>query len=289
MEKVNQDSWEQYIEIFSRFNKLKKKYDDKITNAKNNFNKKNPNASIQEKKEALQKFKSKMRCLNCNKPGGNIFTMYTVKCGNTQNPCDLDIQLKKPTVHNLSEKLSELKKEINLVKRNITQDKLDLLFELDDEEVVLLEFQNKKDNLEKLLSAASEIKDYYDNLNLRVVMMGENEEKTFISKQEHLNNKHKELNQLVSDFKKNITLFSESGEISVLNDALAIYKNVIIPLQFEIRRHKYQVIYMDKISKSNNGKINKKEMPIFHFKPVRLSIEKNVVPDTDFEILSNKK
>ena len=289
MEKVNEDSWEQYIEIFSRFNKLKKKHDDKISNAKNNFNKKNPNASVQEKKEALQKFKSKMRCLNCNKPGGNIFTMYTVKCGNTQNPCELDIQLKKPTVHNLSEKLRELKKEINLVKRNITQDKLDLLFELDDEEVVLLEFQNKKDNLEKLLSAASEIKDYYDNLNLRVVMMSENEEKTFISKSEHIHNKQKELNQLVSDFKRNITLFSESGEISVLNDALAIYKNVIIPLQFEIRKHKYQVIYMDKISKSNNGKINKKEMPIFHFKPVRLSIEKNVVPDTDFEILSNKK
>ena len=34
--------------------------------------------------------------------------------------------------------------------------------------------------------------------------------------------------------------------------------------------------------------INKKEMPIFHFKPVRLSIEK-ICPDTDFEILSNKK
>ena len=114
----------------------------------------------------------------------------------------------------------------------------------------MLEFQNKKDNLAKLLYAASEIKDYYDNLNLRVVMMGENEEKTFISKSEHIHNKQKELNQLVSDFKRNITLFSESGEISVLNDALAIYKNVIIPLQFEIRKHKYRIIWKPK---SNNG------------------------------------
>ena len=47
----------------------------------------------------------------------------------------------------------------------------------------------------------------------------------------------------------------------------------MMPLQTEIRNLKYQIIYIDRISQSNNGKINKKEMPIFHFIPRQVNIE----------------
>ena len=57
------------------------------------------------------------------------------------------------------------------------------------------------------------------------------------------------------------------------------YKNIIIPLQNEIRNLKYQVIYMDKISQSNNGKINKKEMPIYYFNPRKVNIENETFYD----------
>ena len=36
---------------------------------------------------------------------------------------------------------------------------------------------------------------------------------------------------------------------------------------------------MEKISQSNNGKINKKEMPIFHFTPTKINIENKIFYD----------
>ena len=75
---------------------------------------------------------------------------------------------------------------------------------------------------------------------------------------------------------KEISNYTNEMESPLLNDTLETYKNIIIPLQNEIRDLKYQVIYMEKISQSNNGKINKKEMPIYHFTPRKVDIENEI-------------
>ena len=93
----------------------------------------------------------------------------------------------------------------------------------------------------------------------------------------------------INDFKKNIKQYQQSGEKELLRDTIQIYKNIIIPIQLKIRELKYQVVYIDKISQSNNGKINKKEMPIFHFMPTKIDIKNETFIDNDFEIQENKK
>ena len=154
---------------------------------------------------------------------------------------------------------------------------------MDDEEVILTEFQSNKENLEKLLEYASQLKEIYDKKTKMTEIIQYNPDtgekieddfkKVFVSRKDELHKKQKLLNQLVSDFKKNIKQYQQSGEKSLLTDSLEIYKNVIMPLLIEIRSLKYQVIYVDKISQSNNGKINKKEMPIYHFIPRQVNLE----------------
>ncbi len=116
---------------------------------------------------------------------------------------------------------------------------------------------------------------------------------TFISRKDELNNKKKEFNQLVSEFKKDIKKYKREnvliGKTKILEDALQKYKNIIIPLQNEIRSLKYQVVYLDKISQNQNGKINKKEMPIYHYFPQKIDINNQIVQNDDFEVQHNGK
>ena len=268
---TDEEKWEDYLENYEKLNKLKNKLAKKLEDGKKKFKKANPNASIEEKKNNLQKRKKKLEVL-----------IKEIKA--------MEDSIEKPTIVYMPNQLDHIRKEINLQKRIITEYKLDLLFDLDDEEVILNEFQTNKENLEKLLEYASEMKEIYDKKTAMVVVpqfhpdtgeeiSGPFGEKVFVSRKELLDKKQKEFNQLVSDFKRNIKQYQQNGEISLLNDTLETYKNIIIPLQNEIRDLKYQVIYMEKISQSNNGKINKKEMPIFHFTPTKINIENKIFYD----------
>ena len=269
--KTDEEKWEEYLENYEKLNKLKNKLAKKLEDGKKKFKKANQNASIEEKKNNLQKRKKKLETL-----------IKEIKA--------MEDSIEKPTIVYMPAQLDHIRKEINLQKRIITEYKLDLLFDLDDEEVILNEFQTNKENLEKLLEYASEMKEIYDKKTAMVVIpqfnpdtgeeiSGPFGEKVFVSRKELLDKKQKEFNQLVSDFKRNIKLYQQNGEIPLLNDTLETYKNIIIPLQNEIRDLKYQVIYMEKISQSNNGKINKKEMPIFHFTPTKINIENKIFYD----------
>ena len=117
-------------------------------------------------------------------------------------------------------------------------------------------------------------------------MNEETGENTYIPKNEFLKDKQKQLNQFINTFKKNIKEFKETGEIAIMSDTLQIYKNVIIPLQNQIRNIKYQEIFIEKINNSN-GKFTKKEMPIYHFTAIKLSDENKMIKADDFEIIQN--
>ena len=296
--KTDEEKWEEYLEAYEELNKLKKKYTDKITQHKRDFLKKYPTASKQERKEAIIKYKKNMKCFNCGQPGGIIINGDTsIRCG-AADKCKLNIQLVKPNIINLPQQIERLTDEINGQKQIITEYKLDLLFGLDDEEVILNEFQRNKDNLETMLSAIIELKEYYDKRNTLVevpqinpdtgeVISGPFGEKIWASRKETLDKKQKELNQLISDFKKNMRMYKKEnvliGRVKILNDSLEIYKNVMIPLQNEIRALKYHKIYMDKTS-TNNSKGKQKTMPLFHFYPSKFDIENTVVQNNDFEV-----
>tara|TARA_Y100000389_G_scaffold119641_1_gene116823 strand:- start:1703 stop:2587 length:885 start_codon:yes stop_codon:yes gene_type:complete len=290
-EKVNRDDVERkkYEKLVEDYYVKKGKYDKKIRDFKKS--KKFKILSLEQKKESLANFKRKMRCIKCNKAGGTIFSKednhLIMKCGNTKEPCNLNIDIKCATTTDAPQTLEEVKESINSLKKKITELKLDLLFELDDEEVILNEFQTYKNQLEGILSFAVEFQTYFDRNNKKIPIMNEETgENMYISKNEFLKDKQKQLNQFINTFKKNIKEFKETGEIAIMSDTLQIYKNVIIPLQNQIRNIKYQEIFIEKINNSN-GKFTKKEMPIYHFTAIKLSDENKMIKADDFEIIQN--
>tara|TARA_B100000035_G_scaffold315321_1_gene335227 strand:- start:636 stop:1514 length:879 start_codon:yes stop_codon:yes gene_type:complete len=290
---IDSEQSNKYMKVLENYYKLKNKYEKKRHDYKRTFLKKNPQASIIEKKQALEDFKKRRKCINCNQTGGTIFTREgenLVAYCNCIQPCNLNINIKPPTIIGITDNLENLKHDINERKRIITEYKLDLLFELDNEEVILNEFQTNKDELETLLTYHSNLTEINENLNEKISIAIEgSEENITVNKKQYLVDKQKQLNNLVNDYKKNISEYKKSGEISILNDALLIYKNVILPLQNEIRQYKYQKIFIDSHSKSNTGKINKKEMPVYHITKQQISIENRYVNNEDFEIIENKK
>ena len=290
-EKVNGDDMKRkkYEKLVEDYYVKKRKFEKKIEDFKKS--KKFKILSLEQKKESLANFKRKMRCINCNKPGGTVFSKVDnhliATCGNTKEPCKLNIDIKCASTTDFQKTLEEARESINSYKRKITELKLDLLFELDDEEVILNEFQTYKDQLEEILTFAVEFQTYFDRNNNKITMINEETgENTYVSKKEILKDKQQQLNNFINTFKKNIKEFKETGEISFITDTLQIYKNVIIPLQNQIRNIKYQEIFIEKINNSN-GKFTKKEMPTYHFIATKLSDENKIIKADDFEIIQN--
>ena len=56
---IDSDEYRKYMKVLENYYKLKHKYEKKKTDFKNKFSKKNPQASIIEKKQALEDYKKK--------------------------------------------------------------------------------------------------------------------------------------------------------------------------------------------------------------------------------------
>jgi hypothetical protein len=296
---ISAKKYEDYLTKFEEFMALKKKQENKFIISKKNLKKAckklDRKPSVDEKKENIIKVKKSLRCSNCNKLGGIIFKDNKVGrrhiieaiCGNIEEPCNLNIKLQKPTTLNIPYELENAREQINKQKGVITEYKLDLLFGLDDEEVILQEFQTNKEILQQLLDGANLLHEIFNAENYSVNISDDPPQ--IISKKKYFKDKQKILNELVSVVKKNTKLYQETDDIKILEDIIQNYKNVIIPLENEVFNHKYQVIYMNKISQSSNGKINKNDMPCYHFIPNKIRPENKIIQNDDFAIIEFKK
>jgi len=115
-------------------------------------------------------------------------------------------------------------------------------------------------------------------------------------RKEILDKKQKELNQLINDFKKNIRAYKKEniliGRTKILTDSIQIYKNVIVPLQNEIRDLKYQKIDKEKIPVHGSMYVQGVKvdlMSIYHFFPIQFDIENRVIQNNDFDVIEFKK
>ena len=105
---VQDADYNKYLEELKDFYNLKNKYTLQKNAFKNKlFNSKN---SIESKKKTFSKHNFK--CVNCNKEGGTIFyednKILRVTCGNTSQPCDLNIEIVKMRQIIINEELYKL-------------------------------------------------------------------------------------------------------------------------------------------------------------------------------------
>lgn len=264
-------SYEDYLEAYNTFWELKEKYDNKRNGTIKTLKKKHPR-NIPLIKEELQKFDAKRRCVNCNKSGGTIFeiteTHLKAQC-NVERKCSLDIDLKKPKHVHLPTIIREKIDIISNIKQDIMVYKLDLLFQTQSEDIVLKEFRRLKELLDENIDEKDTYQELYDK---KTKILEMEESNTFKLKQEYVNEKQKELNQLTSDFKKNMKEYKKEDNKPILIHAIETYKNTILPLQEEIRKLKYDNISIEK-EENKNSKGALKMMPKYIINKTVQSIE----------------
>lgn len=184
--------------------------------------------------DALSKYlrmkssKSK-KCFGCSRKVGNIFRysdgIYYALCGDTKQPCDMDIQIRRKQDHNLSELIKDEMRTIEEIKQNIIELKVQFIFRFVNEESLVEEFQ-------KLKKA----------LNVSIQNVKQYQKPTYNERSRELLEITDELNKLLrlqhNDYQKYIS----TKDQSILNDILKDMVDNISPLLNMIRDLQYSYI-----------------------------------------------
>ena len=292
---------ENFQEKLNEYYKLKEEYDQKLRDAHTQWNNSKPPISLEKKKENYQKFMMNRKCINCgNGPGGTIFSQIGVgqtrkviaMCG-CEEKCGLDIEIYLGESIYLPEYIKHFKERVESLKKELTEYKLDLLFNLRDEEVVLAEFRTIKEqlteNLDELITNKKlygrrneEIElgprtvELFNNLEEEVELNEDNE--YVISRKRYLDVMQKHLNNLISTFKKNTLEYKQEPTSAKLKSNFEYLKTEIQPIQNAIREEKYHIIYLDLVeNNAQKGFKKEKFMDTFHFNPSRYNLENEIL------------
>lgn len=258
--------------VFNKYYTLKRKYDGKVEKYINDLIKEKEDLSSKERRLLFKK--KKFLCLNCERPVNMIFTEtdteLKVICGDTSEPCNLNITIEKGKYIQKDDYLQELYEELQELKEKIIINKLDLMFEYDNEEKVLENFESTKQDINKITKQIEQInRDFNESMQTVEKKISYNEKKVefYISLEEF-----KEL--LQSYVKERVNNYA------FLRDALELYMNKIVILQEQMRDLKYNYYGIDSEQIGSKKKGYKK----FYFYKERYSLE-----DTQVVIKEEKK
>ena len=217
------------MEDIDQFFKLKNTYDkqNKIMKSKILHN---PTLDLKSKKTEWKSYKT--RCVNCKKPVGTYFSMkkkrLIARCGalNTSlkhTPCDLNIDITLDNYKSGHDILSTLSAEQNKHEDMINKKKLDIIYNYEDEDEALNEFDKIK-------------KKYIKNNKYKLSILSK---LTDISKptgdEEGLNNK---ISSYLNECK---TLSKEEGN----TDTISAYMVDLKHLYTKLQKTKYKYYFMD--------------------------------------------
>lgn len=160
------NKYKKYIDTLDLYYRLKNDYETKIKIKKNKIIRSND--TVENKKKLIQILKEKVKCINCKKKGGTLFTqeanVLRATC-NASKRCKLNIEINKSENLYMPEYLEVQKKEEEAIKKEITQYKLDLLFGLETEEVVTQEFKILREKFKETTKIKNTLIDIYDQQN----------------------------------------------------------------------------------------------------------------------------
>ena len=220
------------VKAISSYYKLKQKYETSNNRQKEKIIK---NKSLSDK-EKRQKFRQlKKKCVNCQGFGGTIFsndnrTLRAV-CGSS-TPCTLNIEINKGRYMNIRELAEKYLDEINNLKIQIIETKLNLLFGYAEEAEVLRIFTQLRERLGIFTETFLGIRaSYLDIVNDTENMKAINEAmKSLFVEKEKLKNLHQS--------------FDDSQNYSYINEMVEKYVSIIDPLVNKTRNLKYEKVYI---------------------------------------------
>ena len=266
-------------DVIKYFYTKKKRYDAKVQKKKNDI-RDDSELSLEEKREAYKNIKQ--NCIKCKRPVGTIFSTknreLSAKCGDESQPCSLDIRVNMGVYENISTLLETINHDINIAKMNISKIKLDLLFNLIDEDQMEESFNRMKDLYKRLIEAKNTVEQQVQKFNvMEVEEVGEVRvvERRIVAESQQL-----KLNNYIQNFRDLIKV--EDGEtadtkIAKMSEAIDIYMQLIIPTSKIIREALNDIV----VVLYEKGKFNLIKIP--------RSLEKEQIEFEAPEIISNKK
>ena len=219
--------------MINEFYTLKAQHEDKMNEVKKRI-RKNKNYSKNDKMREIQNYKYK--CIKCGKEGKLNFEIgpnqLKVSCPVANNPCDLLININTDKVENYYNYYDKTKKKLEVLKEEIIRKKLDLLFDLESEDVILQEFERVKNdyteqqkNLKSIIESFEKMSKYpqKNNETNEVVMMDINVEVDRLTKI---------LNSNISEFNGKINKQGPKGLMNYYITDILEHQNKIRQIQY---------------------------------------------------------
>lgn len=244
--------------------------------------------------------KTKIKCVKCGKKGGTTFErvverengkkqVYLIaKCA-SNTPCDLDINIKLANYKSYDDLVKELHDKLEIIKADIIKLKLDLLFNLKDEDYVVSKFEKLKDNLIKLNGKLDKLRNTYDEKNNTFVIKSKTKAQDGVDGDEYENSYNrtealeyinKEIEETLSNYNKSMKKYKETNRDTDLMDVFSQFTKNLTTLFDKRREIKYQEVNIEKEKIAKNIYKN-----TFSFK--QTSIENKEVLLSPFEIVKN--
>jgi hypothetical protein len=230
-------------EAIHEYYKLKEFYDMQINKQKSKIIR-NELLSKKEKKREFMEFAPK--CVSCKRPGGTIFQSKYISneengsgyrklkaiCGIVSDPCNLNIEINVGKTDLLPDLLQITHKDIQSIKNEIIDDKNKLLFGYINEEQIVQNFDDLKDNVNSLSSI-------YEHFLKKYTDITENEDK-----KQTLDTYLKDEYEYIQLIKDCIQKLNETNNSKFASDAVEIYKLKLVPLLEQIRKSKFDEMFV---------------------------------------------
>tara|TARA_B110000483_G_scaffold243067_1_gene331168 strand:- start:4126 stop:4920 length:795 start_codon:yes stop_codon:yes gene_type:complete len=230
---VSESDYSKYLEEIKNYYNLKNKY----TSHNQTFINKliNSDDSIESKKKLYSKHKFK--CVSCGNVGGTIFKennkILRATCGNTSEPCKLNLEIVKFTPILIDNELKETNNSLTEKKKKIVLTKLDFLFNYIEEDKAVELFENLKSDITNIQEKYNELFLLYNSITCNAEI------------EELLNQKLVEQTSFVNEFKDIIKIYNDTLETRYLKDAMFLYTNKIKQLDEHILTLKYKYNNVD--------------------------------------------
>ena len=153
-----------YVKYLTLFYTMKKNFDEQKKSLKKKIVEK-----ASSKKEARDKLKLMMpNCINCGKKGGTNFvinTDYLMAYCNAPDKCNLSIKIKKGKILDYNYVKESIKLHLETLKSDIIKNKLNLLFNLENEDIIINEFKSLKEEYKEFSEKLKSVNLYKDKLD----------------------------------------------------------------------------------------------------------------------------
>jgi hypothetical protein len=198
----------------------------------------NSDLSKKEKQREFQKIKYK--CVKCKNIGGTKFTstisevdgnkvrILQAICGNTENPCTLNIKIELPEVQLFPDVLKDIEEEVKADKDAIIRYKNNILFGYSNSDQVVGDFNKLKENVTSIVETYSSYLDEYYSII-------DNE-----GTSENITKNEIEINIAITEIKKLIKEYNSTNNNELMVDAIKVYTDTLDPLLKKTMQLKYK-------------------------------------------------